>query len=86
MTSWCGPCKQMDEWVYTADSVVDAASSLISAKVDGDDFPDIAKRFDVSGYPTMIRLEPNGEITGRLVGYQNVETMTTFLSGRISSD
>jgi thiol-disulfide isomerase/thioredoxin len=76
---WCGPCKQMDEWVYTADSVVEATTNMIAVKVDGDDYPDIAKRFEVVGYPTMIRMAPNGEITHRLSGYQSVETMTTFL-------
>ena len=78
-TVWCGPCATMDEWVYTADSVVDATASMISVKVDGDDFPDIAKRFDVKGYPTMVTMSPTGEITGQLIGYQGVEVMTTFL-------
>jgi len=78
---WCGPCKQMDEWVYTADSV-EAAQDMISAKVDGDDFPEIAERFEVSGYPTMITVTPEGEVTGRLVGYQSVADMTEFLSDR----
>ena len=77
---WCGPCKVMDEWVYTADSVVLASENVVSVKVDGDDYPEIAQRFEVAAYPTMIRLSPDGEIVGRLVGYQGVEAMTSFLS------
>ena len=77
---WCGPCKQMDEWVYTADSVVEAAENMIAVKVDGDDYPELAKRFNVVGFPTMIRVNPDGEIVNRLWGYQSVETMTAFLT------
>jgi len=78
-TVWCGPCKTMEEWVYTADSVVEASESFISVKVDGDDFPDLAKRFEVAGYPTMIKMSPSGEILGKVVGYQGVEAMAKFL-------
>jgi thiol:disulfide interchange protein len=28
-TTWCGPCKIMDEWVYTADDVVNASLSVV---------------------------------------------------------
>jgi thiol-disulfide isomerase/thioredoxin len=78
-TVWCGPCKTMEEWVYTADVVVEAAESVISVKVDGDDFPDIVDRFGVTGYPTMVKLDASGEVTGKLVGYQGVESMKAFL-------
>lgn len=80
-TVWCGPCKTMEEWVYTADSVVLEAENLVSVKVDGDDFPDIVKRFEVAAYPTMIKVNTDGEVIGKLVGYQGVEAMTAFLAG-----
>ena len=79
-TVWCGPCKTMEEWVYSADSVVEASRSVISVKVDGDEHPDIVDRFEVVGYPTMMLISPSGEVTSRLVGYQGVEAMTGFLS------
>lgn len=79
-TVWCGPCKTMEEWVYSADSVVDASKGVIAVKVDGDDFPEIVDRFQVVGYPTMILMDPDGSVAGKLVGYQGVEAMTDFLS------
>ena len=81
-TVWCGPCKSMDEWVYTADSVVAASRGLVAVKVDGDDFPDLAKRFEVAGYPTMLIVSPDGAVADRLVGYQGVEAMAAFLGNR----
>jgi len=80
-TTWCGPCKVMDEWVYTADAVVDAAAALVSVKVDGDERLDLKERFGVSGFPTMLLLAPDGAELRRLSGYVNVEDMTGFLLG-----
>lgn len=79
-TVWCGPCKTMDEWVYSADAVVDAAQGVVAVKVDGDDFPDLTERFDVSGYPTMLLVAPDGTVMNRLTGYQGVDTMAAFLA------
>ena len=78
-TTWCGPCKIMDEWVYTADGVVDAAESLVAVKVDGDERLDLKDRFGVTGFPTMILLNSGGEELGRASGYVNVADMTDFL-------
>ena len=84
-TVWCGPCKIMDEWVWTADDVVEASRSLIAVKVDGDDHLDLKERFGVEGFPTTILLDPDGEELGRGPGYVNVERMTAFLTGEAPS-
>ncbi|MCG6955126.1 MAG: thioredoxin family protein, partial [Gemmatimonadetes bacterium] len=79
-TTWCGPCKLMDQWVYTADAVMGASRAVVAVKVDGDDHPDLAKAHGVMGYPTMILLGPDGTEMRRLSGYRSVADMTTFLS------
>ena len=81
-TTWCGPCKIMDEWVYTADGVVDAAQAVVAVKVDGDERLDLKNRFGVTGFPTMILLDAEGEEMGRASGYVNVADMTEFLKVR----
>ena len=81
-TTWCGPCKVMDEWVYTADGVVEAAQSVVSVKVDGDERLDLKERFGVTGFPTMILLDADGEEVGRAAGYVNVVDMTEFMKMR----
>ena len=79
-TEWCGPCHVMDEWVYTADSVVDAASSFVSVKVDGDEHPELKERFMVEGYPTMLVVDADGTVMRRAAGYMSVDEMTEFLT------
>ena len=80
-TTWCGPCKQMDALVYTAQVVVDAAQGVISVKVDGDERKDLAKRFGVNAYPTLILLSPEGGEIRRAVGYQSVQETQKLLAG-----
>ena len=81
-TEWCGPCHVMDEWVYTADAVVDASWSYVSVKVDGDEHPDLKERFMVEGYPTMLVVDADGVVMRRAAGYQSVAEMTEFLIER----
>ena len=77
-TTWCGPCKSMDRWVYTAEKVVTAAAGVIAVKVDGDEHRDLVRRFAVEAYPTMILLSPTGVEIRRARGYRSVDAMATF--------
>ncbi|MEQ1822896.1 MAG: thioredoxin family protein [Fimbriimonadaceae bacterium] len=77
-TSWCGPCKSMDEWVYTAKAVVEAAREIVSVKVDGDEHRDLVKRFKVGAYPTLILIDKSGKEIRRAVGYRSIEEMRKF--------
>ncbi|MFT6107821.1 MAG: thiol-disulfide isomerase/thioredoxin [Planctomycetota bacterium] len=77
-TTWCGPCKQMDVLVYTAQDVVDAAKGVVCVKLDGDEQKDLVKRFQVAAYPTLILLGPDGQEVRRAVGYQSVLQMKAF--------
>jgi thiol-disulfide isomerase/thioredoxin len=79
-TTWCGPCKQMDQWVYTAASVVAAADGVIGVKLDGDQQKDLVKRYEVKGYPTLLLLDGKGAVLRREVGYRSVAQMVAFFA------
>lgn len=79
-TTWCGPCKIMDKLVYTADDVVNATENIVAVKVDGDDHPELAKRFEVSAYPTLILLSYDEQVIDKKVGYQGVKATVQFLN------
>ncbi|MEZ5976482.1 MAG: thioredoxin family protein [Planctomycetota bacterium] len=50
-TTWCGPCKTMNQIVYTAQPVVDAAAGVLAVKVDGDEHRELVKQHQISAYP-----------------------------------
>ena len=75
-TDWCGPCKSMDEWIWTDAEVADQLKAgYIGVKLDGDIEKATVKRFAVAGYPTMIALDASGKELWRLVGYQSSKEM-----------
>ena len=62
---WCGPCKMI---VPTLEEMAhDYAGRLRVAKLNVDDSPDVARRFEVMSIPTLI-LFKDGEPVRRLIG------------------
>jgi thioredoxin 1 len=62
---WCGPCKMI---APILEEIADEhAGKLTVAKLNVDDNPDIARRFDVMSIPTLIVFK-DGSAQKRLVG------------------
>jgi len=81
-TDWCGPCKSMDEWIWTDAEVADLLKAgYIGLKLDGDIEKALVKRFTVAGYPTMIVLDATGKELWREVGYLSSKEVIAKLSG-----
>jgi thiol-disulfide isomerase/thioredoxin len=77
--TWCGPCKVMDELVFTADEVVTAAGQIVCVRIDGDQQPELKKRFAANGYPTIILFSSEGKELKR-ASYMGVREMKEFLA------
>jgi len=79
-TTWCGPCKTMDEWIWSdADVAARLRAGYVGVKLDGDLEKALVTRFSVRGYPTMIVLDAAGKELKRVVGYQSSKQMLEFL-------
>ena len=62
---WCGPCKMIAPTLE--EIATEHEGKLRIAKLNVDDNPDIARRFDVMSIPTLIVFQ-NGVAKKRLVG------------------
>lgn len=78
-TTWCGPCKTMTQYVFTAKDVVDASEGVVCVKVDGDERRDLVERYSVKAYPTGVLISGDSTEASRFVGYQKVVEMADFL-------
>lgn len=79
-TSWCGPCRTMDEWVWSDAEVVAAlAAGYVGVKVDGDLEKGLVTRLAVKGYPTVVVLDARGTELARFSGYRSSKDLLAFL-------
>jgi thioredoxin 1 len=62
---WCGPCKMIAP--VLEDIAKDNEGKIQIAKLNVDDNPNVARRFDVMSIPTLI-VFADGEVKKRLVG------------------
>ena len=67
--TWCGPCKTMDEWVWSdADVAAAVGAGYIAVKLDGDVEKALVGRYSVAGFPITWALGPDGREVGRAAG------------------
>ncbi len=86
-TTWCGPCKFMSKNIFTNDSVADFYNqNFINAKIDMEkgEGLDIAKKYQVRNYPTMLYLNAEGLQLHRVCG--SSENHEFIENGRVALD
>ncbi len=66
---WCGPCKMMAPIV---DKIAEENSEIKVCKINVDEAPEIAQKYDVMSIPTFLVFE-NGEKVASTMGYQTEE-------------
>ncbi len=62
---WCGPCKMIAP--ILSEIAVEQSGKVTIAKLNVDENPDLAMRFNVMSIPTLLVFN-NGEVAKRLVG------------------
>ena len=70
-TSWCGPCKVMSKQVFVRKEVGDIFNGMcVNVKIDMEkgEGPEIAVKYGIRAYPTLLVLYPDGRIKYRLQG------------------
>ncbi|MDO5075161.1 MAG: thioredoxin family protein [Bacteroidales bacterium] len=70
-TAWCAPCKHMAKNVFPRADVGRALNPrYISLKIDMEkgEGPELAKRYAIKGFPTLLVLDAEGNVVKKLVG------------------
>ncbi|NUO03175.1 MAG: thioredoxin fold domain-containing protein [Saprospiraceae bacterium] len=71
-TTWCGPCKMMSKNVFTDKEVGDYYNAnFINVKMDMEagEGIELASKYEVRAYPTLLFIDGDGAIVHRAVGY-----------------
>lgn len=74
-TEWCGPCKQMAATTFMDENVGEIFNKrFINAKIDAEkgEGVELAKKYEIKAYPTMLFIDAQGQIIHRIVGGKDV--------------
>jgi thiol-disulfide isomerase/thioredoxin len=85
--TWCGPCKMMERRTFGDDAVSRILSEIVAVKVDSEDTErrsghrgaDVAGRFHVTGYPTLVVLDSEGREVSRRTGFVPPDEFAAWL-------
>jgi thioredoxin 1 len=78
---WCGPCRMLAPIVERV--AANHKDKVKVVKLNTDDNPDLAGRYQVSGIPSLI-LFKNGQPVDRIVGYVPENVITTMLARHVN--
>lgn len=74
--TWCGPCRMQAPIIEELND--ELAGSVIIAKLDVDESPELAAQFSVMSIPTLI-LFNNGKVAGRKTGLTSKDGLHAML-------
>jgi thioredoxin 1 len=69
---WCGPCKMIAP--VLEEIATEKAGQLKVVKVNSDESPDLAVRYQIRGIPTLLTIV-NGQVVGQIVGAASKKTI-----------
>ena len=82
-TEWCTWCKRLDTVTYVDPAVIELAGTMVFGKIDAEKDSVTAKKYRVSGYPTILLINSDGSEIDRISGYlppdEFVETINNYL-------
>jgi|WetSurMetagenome_2_1015567.scaffolds.fasta_scaffold101306_2 thioredoxin-related protein len=89
ITDWCRWCDTLDARTYSDQDVASYITShVVPFKIDAEkgEGIDLAKKYGVSGYPTILFIHPEGEEIDRILGYVEakpfLDRVTDYVNGR----
>ncbi len=80
---WCVYCKKLEKTTFMDSRVLDRADDFIFLKVNYDRHPELARKFSVSGLPTVVFLRPDGTESSRATSWFNADKMLEYMNSAL---
>jgi thiol:disulfide interchange protein len=76
--TWCPPCRRLDAVTWKDPEVVAwLEANAVPLKIDAERNPELAERFMVEAYPTLVFLDPSGREVLRVLGFRDPSSFLT---------
>ncbi len=85
-TDWCTWCKELDKNTYSHKDVIDVAKKMVSVKLNPEtsqEGAEIAKKYGVQGFPTILFISADGLILENVGGYVEGEKFVPYMKNAI---
>jgi len=66
---WCRWCHELDRRTYSQAPVIERAQAMTCAKVNADLAPELGRRYQIRGLPTILFLDRHGTEINRVTGF-----------------
>jgi len=66
---WCHNCKDLDTKTLNNVDVKEKLHNYILVKINGDKSPEILSKYNITGYPTLLLLDKDGNIIKTQIGF-----------------
>lgn len=73
--SWCGPCRMVSPLI---DEIANERTDIKVGKINVDEEPELARRFDIMSIPTLIVIK-NGKIVNQSIGVKPKEAILEMI-------
>jgi thioredoxin-related protein len=87
-TDWCEWCKVLDTKTYTDAKVIAGAQQFVPLKLNPEKSTtgaQFAKRYSVSGYPTVLFVEWDGTLVSRVEGFVDAPSFATAITRTVQN-
>ncbi|MEI0603817.1 thioredoxin family protein [Brachyspira alvinipulli] len=85
-TDWCTWCKELDKNTYSHKDVIDIAKKMVSVKLNpetSEEGAEIAQRYGVQGFPTILFISADGFVLENVGGYVEGEKFVPYMKNAI---
>lgn len=79
-TDWCPACKEMDSLVYTRAEVLAQSQNAVMVKINAEGRDDLAKRYNIRVYPSLVWADENGVEIARHDGGAGAPTLAALMA------
>lgn len=87
-TSWCGPCKKMNETVFNQEAVgAYFNAEFVNIKIDMEkgEGPELAKKYKVTAYPTFLVIDVDGKEVARVMGAHKMDDFMALVKDGVEN-
>lgn len=85
-TDWCSWCKELDKNTYSNEEVIETAKKMVSVKLNpenSEEGEEIARKYGVQGYPTILFINADGFVLENVGGYVEGEKFVPYMKNAI---